>query len=138
MLTHVTEVAAGTADSLLFGDAEQEERLRQEEAEKAAQQRETFQLLYRLLGYMGRQWKYYGMAFGFLFCYSLSELLLKMGKSVSTIILSCHHVSSRVANKPKSHGTIGGVEPVAAGTSDRRASRCATGVTLAAAARVRI
>ncbi|ULU13282.1 hypothetical protein L3Y34_016052 [Caenorhabditis briggsae] len=76
VLTHVTEVAAGTGDSLLFGDAEHEERLRQEEAEKAAEQRETFQLLYRLLGYMGRQWKYYGMAFFFLFCYSLSRVFI--------------------------------------------------------------
>ncbi|EFP02911.1 hypothetical protein GCK72_001996 [Caenorhabditis remanei] len=76
VLTHVTEVAAGTGDSLLFGDAELEERLRQEEAEKAAEQRETFQLLYRLLGYMGRQWKYYGMAFFFLFCYSLSRVFI--------------------------------------------------------------
>nr|pir hypothetical protein ZK484.2 - Caenorhabditis elegans [Caenorhabditis elegans] len=76
VLAHVTEVAAGTGDSLLFGDAEHEERLRQEEAEKAAEQRETFQLLFRLLGYMGRQWKYYGMAFFFLFCYSLSRVFI--------------------------------------------------------------
>lgn len=81
VLAHVTEVAAGTGDSLLFGDAEHEERLRQEEAEKAAEQRETFQLLFRLLGYMGRQWKYYGMAFFFLFCYSLSKFSIQKLKS---------------------------------------------------------
>ncbi|CAI5438864.1 unnamed protein product [Caenorhabditis angaria] len=76
VLTHVTEVAAGTSDTLLFGDAEHEEQLRREEEQKAAEQRETFQLLYRLLGYMGRQWKYYGMAFFFLFCYSLSRVFI--------------------------------------------------------------
>lgn len=47
--------------------------LLQEEAEKAAKQRETFVLLFRLLGYMAREWKYYGMAFTFLLCYSISK-----------------------------------------------------------------
>ncbi|CAB3406987.1 unnamed protein product [Caenorhabditis bovis] len=76
VLTHVSESVAGTGDSLLFGDVEHEERLRREEEEKAAEQRETFKLLYRLLGYMGRQWKYYGMAFFFLLCYSLSRVFI--------------------------------------------------------------
>ncbi|CAD6196304.1 unnamed protein product [Caenorhabditis auriculariae] len=76
IFTRVTEKAAGTSDAPLFGDGSEEERLRQEEEEKAKAQRETFHLLLRLLTYMGRQWKYYGMAFFFLFCYSLSRVFI--------------------------------------------------------------
>ncbi|KAK6045971.1 hypothetical protein COOONC_16524 [Cooperia oncophora] len=71
----------------LFGEPGYEERILEEEAEKAAKQRETFVLLFRLLGYMAREWKYYGMAFTFLFCYSLSRVFIPYytGQVVSAV-----------------------------------------------------
>nr|CDJ82259.1 unnamed protein product [Haemonchus contortus] len=83
--TRVSE--QGWTAAPLFGEVGYEERVLEEEAEKAAKQRETFALLFRLLGYMAREWKYYGMAFSFLFCYSLSRVFIPYytGQVVSAV-----------------------------------------------------
>ncbi|KAL6732530.1 hypothetical protein Aduo_003282 [Ancylostoma duodenale] len=85
-----------------FGDEDYEERLLEEEAEKAAKQRETFVLLFRLLGYMAREWKYYGMAFFFLFCYSLSRVFIPYytGEVVSAVF-------GEQASYERLHRTVG-------------------------------
>ncbi|KAJ1346519.1 hypothetical protein KIN20_001327 [Parelaphostrongylus tenuis] len=71
----------------VFGEPDYEERIIEQEAERAARQRETFMLLFRLLSYMAREWKYYGMAFFFLFCYSLSRVFIPYytGEVVSAV-----------------------------------------------------
>ncbi|CAI4225841.1 unnamed protein product [Auanema sp. JU1783] len=76
IFTKVHEYEPGTGDSTIFGDPAYEERIRQEEALKQAEQRETFTLLFRLLSYMGREWRYYGLAFFFLLSYSLCRVFI--------------------------------------------------------------
>ncbi|WKX88018.1 hypothetical protein Q1695_007992 [Nippostrongylus brasiliensis] len=86
----------------VFGEEGYEERVLQEEAEKAARQRETFALLFRLLGYMAREWKYYGMAFTFLFCYSISKVFIPFytGEVVSAVF-------GEQASYERLHRTVG-------------------------------
>ncbi|VDM65950.1 unnamed protein product [Strongylus vulgaris] len=118
--TRVSE-KGGYSSTLHFGDDGYEERLLevdypmttsiinvktidflQEEAEKAAKQRETFVLLFRLLGYMAREWKYYGMAFFFLLCYSISRVFIPYytGEVVSAVF-------GEQASYERLHRTVG-------------------------------
>ncbi|KAK6725515.1 hypothetical protein RB195_004065 [Necator americanus] len=85
-----------------FGDDNYEERILEVEAAKAAKQRETFVLLFRLLRYMAREWKYYGMAFFFLFCYSLSRVFIPYytGEVVSAVF-------GEKASYERLHRTVG-------------------------------
>ncbi|GMS98706.1 hypothetical protein PENTCL1PPCAC_20881 [Pristionchus entomophagus] len=87
IFTRVKEEPAGTGDEPLFGDREYEEMMRQQEEEESAKQRETFQLLLRLFGYMGREWRYYSVAFMFLFLYSLSRVFIPFytGEVISAV-----------------------------------------------------
>ncbi|KAF8366443.1 haf-9 [Pristionchus pacificus] len=87
IFTRVKEEPAGTGDEPMFGDRHYEEMMRQQEEEKTAEQRETFNLLLRLFGYMGREWRYYSVAFMFLFLYSLSRVFIPFytGEVISAV-----------------------------------------------------
>uniref|UniRef100_A0A915MBE7 Uncharacterized protein n=1 Tax=Meloidogyne javanica TaxID=6303 RepID=A0A915MBE7_MELJA len=50
--------------------------LQRKESEVADQKRETFVMLFRLLGYMAKEWPFYSVAFIFLFFYSLSRVFV--------------------------------------------------------------
>ncbi|PAV67723.1 hypothetical protein WR25_04234 [Diploscapter pachys] len=102
IFTRVREITPRGGESSLFGEEDFIERTRREEAEKAAAQRETFTLLWRLFGYMGREWPYYSVAFSFLFLYSLSKVFIPYytGEVVSAVF-------GEQASYEKLHRTVG-------------------------------
>lgn len=55
--------------------------------ERDAQKRETFKMLLRLFGYMAKEWKFYCVAFTFLFLYSLARVFTPYytGEVVSSV-----------------------------------------------------
>ncbi|KAI6203581.1 ATP-binding cassette sub-family B member 9 [Aphelenchoides besseyi] len=55
-------------------DADYFAAMQQKEAEEDAQKRETFAMLFRLFGYMAKEWMFYSVAFTFLLLYSLSRV----------------------------------------------------------------
>jgi|UniRef100_A0AC35EXM9 ATP-binding cassette subfamily B (MDR/TAP) protein 9 len=55
-------------------DEEYYAELQRKEEEKDAQKRETFKMLFRLFGYMAKEWAFYAVAFSFLLLYSLSRV----------------------------------------------------------------
>lgn len=54
-------------------DAEYFAELERREAEEDAKKRETFSMLFRLFGYMAKEWMFYSIAFSFLLLYSLCK-----------------------------------------------------------------
>lgn len=102
VFTHVTETVAGDGENPVFGDAEYEERVRKEEEERLAKQRETFTLLFRLLGYMAKEWKWYSLAFFFLLAYSITKVFVPYltGEVVSAVF-------GEQASYARLHRTVG-------------------------------
>uniref|UniRef100_A0A7E4UMG2 ABC-type antigen peptide transporter n=1 Tax=Panagrellus redivivus TaxID=6233 RepID=A0A7E4UMG2_PANRE len=57
-------------------DTEYYAELARMEAERDSQKRETFKMLLRLFSYMGKEWAFYTVAFGFLLLYSASRVFI--------------------------------------------------------------
>uniref|UniRef100_A0A1I8AD46 ABC-type antigen peptide transporter n=1 Tax=Steinernema glaseri TaxID=37863 RepID=A0A1I8AD46_9BILA len=89
VFARVREPVPGSNTERLFGDDEDEyvESVRKEEEEKAAKQRETMAMLFRLFTYMAKEWRFYSVAFTFLFLYSLSRVFIPYytGEVVSSV-----------------------------------------------------
>ena len=54
-------------------DEEYYAEIQRKEDERDAQKRETFKMLFRLFGYMAKEWAFYAVAFSFLLLYSLCK-----------------------------------------------------------------
>ncbi|CAJ0961341.1 unnamed protein product, partial [Mesorhabditis belari] len=87
VLCRVRETVPGDGNEPLFSDNDFEATIREEENAKAAAQRETLSILFRLLSYMKREWRFYMMAFFFLSLYSLSRVFIPYytGEVVSAV-----------------------------------------------------
>lgn len=108
------EKAMRVLNAYLFMSVKLKMHYFEQEEEKTAEQRETFNLLLRfvilslnmitwylilelcsLFGYMGREWRYYSVAFMFLFLYSLCECGRRLLTNTPPKILSCRFCGRR-------------------------------------------
>ncbi|KAL7080242.1 hypothetical protein ACQ4LE_000370 [Meloidogyne hapla] len=77
VFARVREVVFVGRQRLFSNDDEQYfSELQRKESEVADQKRETFVMLFRLFGYMAKEWPFYSVAFIFLFFYSLSRVFV--------------------------------------------------------------